>query len=295
MWRRPAVRVPIRHPTPEAPQARSNSSLLLPGRIPPLILADLFLARLLEQAEAENARAFIGPDTPLLEIAGGCAVFAGAGSPLSHGVGMGLRGPLHEAEIQAIEDFFHSRGAAVSLELCPLADPGLFESLGNRGYRIAEFNNVLVKPLSAAEIVMTPHVRRAGADEKELWSHTLGEGFFEQPHLTDQEMDIGRAIFGSPSSLCFLVVSESGEPAGGGAAAFHETLATLFADTTLPRFRRQGFHRELIGARLNEAIARGCRLATASTLPGSGSQRNYERAGFQVVYTKVTLTDAKTS
>jgi hypothetical protein len=30
-------------------------------------------------------------------------------------------------------------------------------------------------------------------------------------------------------------------------------------------------------------------MATASTLPGGVSQRNYQRAGFEVVYTKVTL------
>jgi len=256
-----------------------------------MILADLLLARLLESAEAANARNFTGADTPLLEVAGGCAVFAGVGSPLSHGVGMGLRGPVHEAEIEAIEEFFHSRAAAVSLDLCPLADPGLFQSLGRRAYHITEFNNVLVKRLAGTEIVLTQHVRRAASDERELWSHTLGEGFFEQPHLTNEEMDIGRAVFSSPSSLCYLIVAESGEPAGGGAIAFHETLATLFADATLPRFRRRGFHRELIDARLNEAIARGCTLATATTLPGSTSQRNYERAGFQVVYTKVTLAD----
>ena len=52
---------------------------------------------------------------------------------------------------------------------------------------------------------------------------------------------------------------------------------------------RGGMHRELILARLHEALARGADLATASTLPGSGSQRNYERAGFRVAYTKVTL------
>ena len=253
-----------------------------------MIFADLALARLLESAEAANARAFTGDDTPPLEVAGGCAVFAGAQSPLSHGVGMGLRGPVHEAEIETIEEFFRSRGADVSLDLCPLADPGLFQSLAQRGYGITEFNNVLVKRLTG-EIVMTPRVRRAGAEERELWSHTLGEGFFDQPQLTNEEMDIGRAIFDSPISLCYLVVSEAGEPAGGAAAAFHGELATLFADATLPRFRCQGFHRELIAARLNEAIARGCVLATASTLPGSGSQRNYERAGFQVVYTKVTM------
>jgi hypothetical protein len=32
-------------------------------------------------------------------------------------------------------------------------------------------------------------------------------------------------------------------------------------------------------------------LATAGTQPGSASQRNYERMGFEVVYTRITLTD----
>jgi hypothetical protein len=256
-----------------------------------MLFADLPLARRLESAEAANARAFTRTETPFLEVAGGCAVFAGVASPLSHAVGIGLDGPVRESAIEAIESFFRSRGAAVSMDLCPLADPELFQALGRRGYRITEFNNVLVKRLAGTEIVLTPRVRRATAEESELWSHTLGEGFFEQPALTDEEMDVGRAIFASPVSLCYLAAAATGEPAGGAAAAFHNGLATLFADATVTRFRRGGFHRELIAARLNEAVARGCDLATASTLPGSGSQRNYERCGFEVVYTKVTLAD----
>ena len=66
-------------------------------------------------------------------------------------------------------------------------------------------------------------------------------------------------------------------------------LATLFADSTIALYRRCGLHRELIAARLNEALAQGCDLVTAATLPGSGSQRNYERMGFEVAYTRVTL------
>jgi hypothetical protein len=66
-------------------------------------------------------------------------------------------------------------------------------------------------------------------------------------------------------------------------------LVTLFADSTIARFRRAGLHQELIAARLNEALAQGCDLATASTLPGSTSQRNYERSGFEVAYTRVTM------
>jgi GNAT superfamily N-acetyltransferase len=118
----------------------------------------------------------------------------------------------------------------------------------------------------------------------------VGAGFFEQAELTNDEMDVGRAIFGMPGSLCYLAATEAGEPAAGAALTIRGGLATLFADSTVVRFRRQGFHRELIQARINEALAQGCDLATASTLPGGASQRNYERLGFQVAYTKVTLT-----
>jgi len=170
-----------------------------------------------------------------------------------------------------------------------LADPGLVEGLAERGYRVAEFNNMLVKRLAGGEISLTPRVRRAVPGEDDLWSHTVGRGFFEEPELTDEEMDVGRAIFAMPGAMCYVAASEHGEPAGGGALAIHDGLALLFADSTIARFRRAGLHLETIQARLNEALARGCDLAAASTLPGSGSQRNYERLGFQVAYTKITL------
>ena len=258
-----------------------------------MIYADALLARRLEAAEAANARgcssAPPGVTAAVLEAGGGVAIFVGADSPLSHAVGLGLDGPVGAQALDAIETFFRARCAKVTIDLCPLADPGLVAALGDRGYRATEFNNVLVKRLARSEMVFTPRVRRAIAGEAELWAHTVGHGFFEQAQLTSEEMDVGRAIFEMPGALCYLAVSESGEPAGGGAAAMRDGLATLFADSTLSRFRRRGLHGELIAARLNEALAQGCELATASTLPGSTSQRNYERQGFEVVYTKVTM------
>ena len=124
-------------------------------------------------------------------------------------------------------------------------------------------------------------MRRALPDETDMWSHTVGRGFFEEHELTTEEMDVGRAICAMPGAMCYLAATESGELAGGAAAAIYSGLATLFADSTIARHRRSGLHRELIAARLNEALAQGCDLATAATLPGSGSQRNYERMGFR--------------
>ena len=268
-----------------------------------MIFADTNLAQRLEAAEAANARGCVPAVTgrATLEIAGGCAIFAGAESPLTQAVGMGLAGPVSCAEIIEMEAFFRSRGARVAVDLCPLADPGLLEVLGARGYHVTEFNNVLVKRLAGLEIVPTPRVRRATPAEADLWSHAVGQGFFEQAELTTAEMDVGRAILAMAGAMCFLACGAAGSaggpagsadtPAGGGALAIYSGLATLFADSTIALFRRQGLHRELITARLNEAVAQGCDMATASTLPGSGSQRNYERMGFEVAYTKVTLAD----
>ncbi len=255
-----------------------------------MTFADALLARRIEAAEAANARGCAaGPGAAAMEVAGGWAIFVGPESPLTQAVGMGLNGPVGEAELLALEAFFRGRGAKVSIDLCPLADPGLVERLAERGYRIAEFNNVLARRLGGCEIVFTPRVRRATAGEADLWSYTAGRGFFEAAELTTEEMDVGRAIFAMPGALCYLAVTESGEAAGAAAAAIYGGVATLFADSTIAGFRRRGIHRELIAARLNEAVAQGADLAAASTLPSSASQRNYERMGFEVVYTRVTL------
>src|SRR5581483_12331737 len=101
---------------------------------------------------------------------------------------------------------------------------------------------------------LTPRVRRAIADEGDLWSHTVGAGFFDQTELTTEEMDVGRAIFAMPGALCYLASSENGEPAGAAAMAVRDGVATLFADSTIARFRQAGLHRELIAARLYEAL-----------------------------------------
>lgn len=258
-----------------------------------MLFADAVLARRIETAEAANARGCSsGPDgssPDVLEAGGGCALFVGADSPLTQAVGLGLNGPVAERELDEIECFFRSRGARVSIDVCPLAEPGLLPALARRGYRATEFNNVLAKRLAGAEIAFTPRVRPITSSEGDLWAHTVGYGFFEQAELTTGELNVGRAIFAMPGAICYLAVSENGQPAGGAALAIRDGLATLFADSVIPRFRRAGLHRELIAARVNEALVEGCGLATASTLPGGASQRNYERAGFVVLYTKLTM------
>ncbi len=129
-----------------------------------MIHAGLELARRLESAEALHGAAAVeaqqridrGVGAALLEVAGGLAIFAGDGSPLTHAVGLGMRGPVSSGELDRMEDFYRERGAAISVEFCPLADPSLVELFAERGYRLTEFNNMLVRSLLGAQPAVDP-------------------------------------------------------------------------------------------------------------------------------------------
>jgi len=45
----------------------------------------------------------------------------------------------------------------------------------------------------------------------------------------------------------------------------------------------------LIAIRLADAIAAGCDIATVTTSPGSRSQQNVQRRGFDLLYTRALL------
>ena len=113
---------------------------------------DLKLAQRLEEVNAlegvayARAHAKISPDTGAtsIRIMGGHAVFAGANSPVTQAFGLGLNGSVIEAELDELEEFFRSRGAATNIELCPHADPGFLEMLMQRGYRTGIFESVIV-------------------------------------------------------------------------------------------------------------------------------------------------------
>ena len=65
-----------------------------------------------------------------------------------------------------------------------------------------------------------------------------------------------------------------------------------FADIDLARrlerteARRQGAQLALLEERLRYAASRGCTIGMMGAAPGSGSQRNAERHGFRIAYTR---------
>jgi ribosomal protein S18 acetylase RimI-like enzyme len=77
-----------------------------------------------------------------------------------------------------------------------------------------------------------------------------------------------------------------GEPAGAALLVVDGGLAYLANASTLPEFRRRGVQTALIAARIADASAAGCEEVCSGATFGSTSQRNLQRAGLAVAYTK---------
>ena len=69
-------------------------------------------------------------------------------------------------------------------------------------------------------------------------------------------------------------------------------IVALFGARTLPEFRRRGLQTALLRVRMVVAAEAGCEYAVIVTQGGTTSQRNAERLGFRVAYSKATMLKA---
>jgi GNAT superfamily N-acetyltransferase len=256
---------------------------------------DLNFARRLEKGEtatADRVRVLqrVCPDARSEVIAGGTAIFGGRDYQANHIVGMGLYGPVSLHDVECVEEFYRSRGVPCEIVLSPLSDPSLRELLAPRSYRITEFNSVLIKALEDCAFVPPADgitVERVTEETGPRWDQVIAQGFAEYGPVPE---NLFAAFATLPDSLNFLARVD-GEPVGGGMGTVMREagIAAFFGTATIPEFRGRGVQTALINRRLWEAAQQGCEYAVVSTMPGSGSQRNMERRGFRVAYTKVVM------
>jgi GNAT superfamily N-acetyltransferase len=86
-------------------------------------------------------------------------------------------------------------------------------------------------------------------------------------------------------ATCFIA-ERDGKPIATAALFMHEGTALLAGASTIPEGRRQGAQNVLLDTRLQVAASHGCDLAMMVAAPGSASQRNAERQGFRIAYTR---------
>jgi hypothetical protein len=99
-------------------------------------------------------------------------------------------------------------------------------------------------------------------------------------------LGLSRVSARRPDGLSFLA-EIGGEPVATGALSICEGVALLAGASTVPEARRRGAQLALLDARLDYAARQGCDLAMMCAQPGSSSQRNAERQGFRIAYTRI--------
>ena len=258
--------------------------------------ADLALARRLERAEASSNARFVelrggidpGRGACWIEVGGTYAMYDGPSSPVTQTFGLGMFQAPTADDFDRLERFFFERGAPADHEVSPQADSATLGLLTERGYRPIEFTSVMFRPVAVGTSPSVPardlHVRVIGADEADLWAKTASAGWGAADG--DFMLDVARVNAGAPDGHLFLA-ELAGRPIATAALAIHDGVAHFAGASTIPEGRRNGAQLALLDARMRHAAAHGCDLALMGAAPGSGSQRNAERHGFRIAYTRI--------
>lgn len=263
-----------------------------------MIFSDKNLSQKLERTEARSGAALVETRARILaasaaewiEVAGAYAIFDGIESPLTQTFGLGLD-KISKTELAKIEEFFTLRGAKICHEISPLADASLMPLLNKRGYEPIELSNVMFMPIdsnfkldASRNQLMRTRIIRPG--EEKIWAKTSAQGWASVAHGLSEFM----LEFGMISAQCpggFPFIAELGaQPIATGMLFIFDDVALLAGASTITQNRGQGAQQALLDSRLQFAKNHGCKMAMMCADPGSQSQRNAEKYGFHIAYTR---------
>jgi hypothetical protein len=188
--------------------------------------------------------------------------------------------PEDAGELDAILAFYREAGVRPWFELPPAHDfERLSGPLSAAGARPIGFQTVVYG--EPARFDPDPRVREIGPDEAELFANVLLRG-----HGVPDEVPRSHVARWAQSPTSRLFVAEvDGVAAAAGALVLGE-VANLANASTLAEFRGRGLQSALIRARIAAAAVAGAELVCAGAPWASQSQRNLERAGLRIAYTK---------
>ena len=265
-----------------------------------MIFSDLELSKRLERAEARSnadfveTRALLEPysGATWIEVGGAYAMFDGVESPCTQTFGLGLFEDTTDGHLDEIEAFFADHDAPVFHEVSPMAAASLMPMLNARGYCPIELSSLLylaLEPSSDVPQTSNPNIstRIISPDEVDLWARTSAAGWAtEHEALADFMFAFGRISAQCDGAYPYLAELD-GDPVATGMLFIHGEVAMLAGANTVPEGRNNGAQNALLAARLKFAAERGCTLAAMGAAPGSQSQKNAQKNGFRIAYTRI--------
>ena len=271
-----------------------------------MLFCDLDLAARIERAEARLLLDACTNVARRLEgvlaepIGGGVAAYTEPGSPLNKVCGLGFADNFDEQAFEALEREHARRGVGLQVELATLADPKIARWLTSRGFELVGVENVLGRDLSGFTAnAAFPDVRIARSElhELDLWLDVVVTGFAApDTQGVAAHQEFGREVlervirdFAQAERVVRYLARIDDRPAGGGTMRTFDGIAQLCGASTLPALRRRGVQSALLERRLAEAARDGCSVAVVTTQPGSKSQQNVQRHGFELLYARNVL------
>jgi hypothetical protein len=192
--------------------------------------------------------------------------------------------PEDADEVDAIAAWYRGLGVRGWFELAPAAGfERLADALTRAGAaqigRYARLCGPVPGPTS-----IPSGVRVEESPDPAVFADVLLRGHEVPEHARSTD---GRAFeHGHVPGWRFYLAYVDDSPAGAAVLTVDDGVGFLANASTLPAFRRRGVQSALIARRLSDAAADGCELSSSGTELGSVSQRNLERAGLQITYTK---------
>jgi GNAT superfamily N-acetyltransferase len=272
------------------------------------VFADASLAARIDRAEARlcgDIAAFVRTAHPEAEstvtpISGGLGVYVSRSSPVNKVIGVAIDCELDLDALERIETEWQRKGEPVRIELAVLTDSSVGGVLTDRGYRLHGFENVLGIALDGTLAETVPPgiaIDIAADDEQRTWMDIAVDAFMnldgtgsvpDDALPREQLADVLGDVIGAPGYIRYLA-RMNGSPVGEAAMHLDGDLAQLAGAGTLPRARGRGVQKALLQRRLADARRAGCTLAVVTTAPGTRSQENVMRRGFQLLYARAIL------
>jgi len=271
------------------------------------MFADATLSARIDRAEgrlvaqmAAEARSNARGGAVILPISGGVSVFAGPRSPMNKVIGLGFDMELDLHALREIEDRWRERDEPVRVELSTLTDPAIAGELSDRGYRLRGFENVLARRLHDLPDPAVFHdisIDLVGQDDVSAWFEVAvdsfanidGTGSVADDPLSREELARSLADLLGGMAYSRYLARIDGLPVGEAALHVDDRLALLAGSGTLPAYRGRGVQKALVQRRLHDARSAGCEFAVVVTAPGSRSQDNVMRRGFELLYSRAIL------
>ncbi len=203
-------------------------------------------------------------------------------------------GPAEARHLPEILAWYRDLGVACRFDIAPpTSSESLLSALADEGLYQREFETVLygVPPGTAGTAPCDVVIREVNVDETDLFIDTYMQAY----EYRGSELRELFAIYHGTADLnrrdYFALVG--GDIAGVGALYVSAGVASLDNAATLPSFRGRGCQIALLHRRLVDAARFGCDLVISQTEVSHHSQRNMERLGLRIAYTKAIWAERK--